>query len=144
MRNIISTTTENNLKFTTKLTLQYQQVTTKSKLQWKLLLESKPPLTERQWSRDTEDDDMGFEKLDVRNLKNSILHPLGKQPLTLPGLYVHGVQNTPPFTAPFWAECDKVGTALWSHARVVVVNLPPQWLTPPSELTPLPQHYIVA
>ena len=47
-------------------------------MQWKLLLETKPPMADRQWSRDTEVEDMGFEKLDVSPLRNNIMYPIGE------------------------------------------------------------------
>ncbi len=53
-------------------------------------------------------------------------HPLKKFPL--PGF--------PPVDKAFQAECDEVGTALWSHVRVVIVDPPPDArLTPPPNVT---------
>ena len=34
-------------------------------------------MADRQWSRDTEVEDMGFEKLDVSPLRNNIMYPIG-------------------------------------------------------------------
>ena len=47
-------------------------------MQWKLVLEIKPPMAERQWSRDAEVEEMGFEKLDVSPLRNNIMNPIGQ------------------------------------------------------------------
>ena len=35
-------------------------------------------MADRQWSRDTEVEDMGFEKLDVSPLRNNIMYPIGQ------------------------------------------------------------------
>ncbi len=64
--------------FISSVRLLQSQVTTKSSVQWKLLLETKPPLADRQWARDNELEDMGFEKLDVSHLRNSIMNPFGQ------------------------------------------------------------------